>query len=59
MFEITVLGILYLLVAIAGVVVSFWLAFTAIRAMNVYIALNDPSLSIDHRMADPDYEVQL
>jgi len=30
----------YLIVALAGVVILFWLAITAIRALNVYIAKN-------------------
>lgn len=47
MFELGVLGIVSVLLSIAGVVVFFWLAFTAIRAMNVYIAKNDPSLRME------------
>ncbi|MBA8815444.1 threonine/homoserine/homoserine lactone efflux protein [Microbacterium halimionae] len=36
----SVFTILYLLAGIAGVVVLFWLAITAIRALNIYIRNN-------------------
>lgn len=35
-----VFSVVYLVMALAAVVILFWLAITAIRALNVYIAKN-------------------
>ncbi len=40
MFAASGFALVYLLVLLAGVVILFWLAITAIRALNVYIANN-------------------
>lgn len=56
MFELGVFGIVSLLLSIAGVVVFFWLIFTAIRALNVYIAKNDPSLRKDRSREEQVYD---
>lgn len=40
MFQFNAFVTVYLIAALAAVVVLFWLAITAIRALNVYIAKN-------------------
>jgi hypothetical protein len=40
-----VLSTVYLILALAAVVTLFWLAVTAIRALNVYLATNRPPRS--------------
>ena len=48
MFGIDGLEVIFLLIPLAGIATLFWLAITAIRAMNVYIARNRID---DHRKA--------
>ncbi len=47
MFALDAFDIIYLIVALAGIAILFWLAITAIRAMNVYIAKNQVSSTHD------------
>ena len=55
MIEATVFGVIYIAISVAGLVILFWLAITAIRAMNVYIARNRSSSTRD----DPNYGARL
>ncbi len=47
MFALEAFGIIYIIVALAGIAILFWLAITAIRAMNVYIAKNQVASTQD------------
>ncbi len=55
MFAVDALEIVHMIVALAGLVILFWLAITAIRAMNVYIAKN----RVSSMRNDQDYVARL
>ncbi len=55
MFALEAVSIVYMIVALAGLVILFWLAITAIRAMNIYIAKN----RVSSMRNDQDYGARL